>query len=99
MPVYNAEATVLQALDSLRSQTIPELEIMNNEVRCTHGATVGKVDPEEVFYLESRGLDRSDAVRLIVTGFVSPILDHIPEHTRVPMHQTVIERLGDELHV
>lgn len=82
-----------------RAETIPELEIMNNEVRCTHGATVGKVDPEEIFYLESRGLGRADAIRLIVTGFVGPILDHIPEHTRAPMHQTVIERLGDELHV
>ncbi len=82
-----------------KAETIPELEIMNNEVRCSHGATVGKVDPEEVFYLESRGLDRADAIRLIVTGFVGPILDHIPEYTRVPMHETVIERLGDELHV
>jgi Fe-S cluster assembly protein SufD len=77
-----------------RVETIPELEIMNNEVRCSHGATVGKVNPEEIFYLESRGIDRADAIRLIVTGFVGPILDHIPEYTRERLHDTVLERLG-----
>jgi len=82
-----------------KAETIPELEIMNNEVRCSHGATVGKIDPEEIFYLESRGINRPDAIRLIVTGFVSPILDHIPEYTRERLKQTVINRLGDELHV
>ena len=77
-----------------RVETIPELEIMNNEVRCSHGATVGKVNPDEIFYLESRGINRADAIRLIVTGFVGPILDHIPEHTRERLHDTVLERLG-----
>lgn len=81
-----------------RAETIPELEIMNNEVRCSHGATVGKVDPEEIFYLQSRGLNRADAIRLIVTGFVSPILDHVPEYTRRRLYATVIDRLGDEAH-
>ncbi len=77
-----------------RAETIPELEIMNNEVRCSHGATVGKIDPDEIFYLESRGIDRADAIRLIVTGFVGPIVDHIPEYTRARLHDTVLERLG-----
>lgn len=81
-----------------RAETIPELEIMNNEVRCSHGATVGKVDPEEIFYLQSRGLNRADAIRLIVTGFVSPILDHIPAYTRPRLYSTVIDRLGDQAH-
>ncbi len=78
-----------------KAETIPELEIMNNEVRCSHGATVGKVDPEEIFYLQSRGINRADAIRLIVTGFVSPIMDHIPEYTRGVLKETVVHRLGD----
>jgi hypothetical protein len=39
-------------------------------VRCTHGATVGKVDPDQIFYLGARGIEPADAMRLIVTGFV-----------------------------
>jgi Fe-S cluster assembly protein SufD len=77
-----------------RVETIPELEIMNNEVRCSHGATIGKVNPEEIFYLQSRGIGRADAVRLIVTGFVGPIVERIPEYTRQRLHETVLERLG-----
>ena len=79
-----------------RAESIPELEIMNNEVRCTHGATVGKVNPEEIFYLQSRGINQADAIRLIVTGFVGPILDRIPEFTRERLHHAVLQRLGEE---
>jgi Fe-S cluster assembly protein SufD len=78
-----------------RAETIPELEIMNNEVRCSHGATVGKVDPEEIFYLESRGIERRDAIRLIVSGFVGPILDQVPEPVRARLRDVVLERLGE----
>jgi Fe-S cluster assembly protein SufD len=56
---------------------IPGLEIMANDVRCTHGATVGRVDREDLFYLMSRGLTRSEAERLIVRGFFQDVLDRI----------------------
>jgi Fe-S cluster assembly protein SufD len=56
---------------------IPGLEILANDVRCTHGATVGRVDREQLFYLQSRGLPRSEAERLIVRGFFQEILDRI----------------------
>ncbi|MGZ4397945.1 MAG: Fe-S cluster assembly protein SufD, partial [Gaiellaceae bacterium] len=56
---------------------IPGLEILANDVRCTHGATVGQVDREGLFYLMSRGLPRHDAERLIVRGFFQDILDRI----------------------
>lgn len=78
-----------------KAESIPELEILNNEVRCTHGATVGKVDPQEVFYLGSRGIEPSEAVRLIVTGFVGPILDRIPDAVRDRVHGLVLSHLGD----
>jgi Fe-S cluster assembly protein SufD len=56
---------------------IPGLEIMANDVRCTHGATVGRVDREQLFYLMARGLSRSEAERLIVRGFFQDVLDRI----------------------
>ena len=60
---------------------IPGLEIMANDVRCTHGATVGRVDREQLFYLMSRGLSRGEAERLIVRGFFQNILDRIEFET------------------
>jgi Fe-S cluster assembly protein SufD len=56
---------------------IPGLEILANDVRCTHGATVGRVDREQLFYLMARGLSRSEAERLIVRGFFTDVLDRI----------------------
>ncbi|MBA2359561.1 MAG: Fe-S cluster assembly protein SufD [Actinobacteria bacterium] len=56
---------------------IPGLEILANDVRCTHGATVSQVDREQLFYLMARGLPRSEAERLIVRGFFSDVLDRI----------------------
>ncbi len=56
---------------------IPGLEILANDVRCTHGATVGRVDREQLFYLMSRGMTRAEAERLIVRGFFQDVLDRI----------------------
>ncbi len=56
---------------------IPGLEIMANDVRCTHGATVSRVDRDELFYAMARGLSRGAAERLIVRGFFQDILDRI----------------------
>lgn len=62
-----------------RADSIPNLEIAANDIQgCSHGATVGKVDPEQLFYLMTRGMDRVDATRLIVQGFVDPVLEAIP---------------------
>jgi Fe-S cluster assembly protein SufD len=58
-----------------KADSDPKLEILNNDViRCTHGAAVGPVDQEMVFYLESRGLDRASAEQLIVEGFFQSTL-------------------------
>jgi Fe-S cluster assembly protein SufD len=67
-------------LDSdCRAESIPELEILNEDVRCTHGATIGPIDEEQVFYLMTRGLSRRAAQRAIVEGFFAPALDRIEE--------------------
>lgn len=61
-----------------RADSIPGLEIKANDVRCTHGATVGKIDADQEFYLQSRGLLPVEAKRLIVEGFFQPVMDRIP---------------------
>ncbi|MFW6010353.1 MAG: Fe-S cluster assembly protein SufD [Gemmatimonadota bacterium] len=58
--------------------TLPNLEIEADDVRCSHGATVGQVDPSMMFYLMSRGLTRSQAERLLVFGFFDEVLDRMP---------------------
>jgi len=59
------------------AESIPNLEIEANDVRCGHAASVGPVDEETVFYLESRGIPRAEAERLIVTGFFQEVLDRV----------------------
>jgi Fe-S cluster assembly protein SufD len=61
-----------------RADSIPGLEILADDVRCSHGATVGKIDAEQVFYLLSRGIPEREARRLIVEGFFDPIMQRIP---------------------
>ena len=62
-----------------RAETIPELEILNEDVSCSHGATVGPIDPEMVFYLVSRGMAHEDAVRMVVSGFIASTLKRVPD--------------------
>ena len=59
------------------ADSIPGLEIKANDVRCTHGATIGQIDKLQLFYLTSRGLSRKEAEQLIVRGFFQPVLDRI----------------------
>ncbi|HLU36516.1 MAG TPA: Fe-S cluster assembly protein SufD [Thermomicrobiales bacterium] len=61
-----------------RADSIPNLEIAANDVRCTHGATVAQVEPEHIFYLQARGIPRSEAQKLVVEGFFRPVIDRIP---------------------
>jgi Fe-S cluster assembly protein SufD len=63
--------------EGARADTEPMLEIEADDVRCTHGATVGPIDAEQLFYLASRGLDRAAASRLIVEGFFQDVLDKV----------------------
>jgi Fe-S cluster assembly protein SufD len=62
---------------SAHANSIPGLEILANDVRCTHGATLGQVDREQLFYLMARGLPHAEAERLIVRGFFQDVLDRV----------------------
>jgi Fe-S cluster assembly protein SufD len=63
--------------EQAHADSIPGLEIMANDVRCTHGATISQVDRDELFYCMARGLTRGEAERLIVRGFYQEIFDRI----------------------
>lgn len=61
-----------------RSDSIPILEIDNDDVRCTHGSATGQVDQEELFYVMAHGLNKNDAARMLVEGFFSEVTQHTP---------------------
>ena len=86
---YQANRNLLLSPQA-KADSIPRLEIEANDVRCTHGATVGQVDAEQLFYLESRGIELREAQNLVVHGFFQPVIDRIalPE-VRERLHATI----------
>ncbi len=77
------------------ADTLPGLEIEAHEVRCTHGATAGKIDADQVFYLMSRGLPYTQAEKLIVDGFFEPVMERIPlESVREELSTSITNKLG-----
>jgi len=74
---YQANRNLLLSPQA-RADSIPGLEILADDVRCTHGATVGQLETEPVFYLMTRGLPRAEAERMVVDGFFAPVLERIP---------------------
>lgn len=80
-----------------QAYSIPNLEIGANEVRCTHGATVGPIQPEEVFYLRSRGIDPAAAEALIIMGFFEVVLREIkPNDLRLSIQKLLASKLKGE---
>ncbi len=78
-----------------RADSIPGLEILADDVRCTHGATVGKIDEDSVFYLLSRGIPYAEAEHLIVEGFFDPIMQRIPfDGVRKRFQQAIIKKMN-----
>jgi len=82
--------------EKARADSIPGLEILTDDVRCTHGATVGKIDKDLTFYLQSRGIPEKEAEKLIVEGFFDPIMQRIPfEGVRRRFQQAIEEKMLD----
>jgi len=78
-----------------RADSIPGLEILADDVRCTHGATVGKLEEEPLFYLQSRGIPQEEAERLLVEGFFDPIMQRIPfEGVRERFQRAIMEKMS-----
>ena len=67
--------------DSAKVDTKPQLEIYADDVKCSHGATIGRLNEEEQFYMRSRGISLEDAKVLQMISFVAPVLENIKEET------------------
>ncbi len=87
----------LKLSENAWAESVPNLEIENNEVQCSHASTVSPVDEDHVFYLESRGVPTAAAERLIVTGFFDEVLDTLPVVLAVPAIRAAIDTKLQEL--
>ncbi|NTS41732.1 Fe-S cluster assembly protein SufD [Flavisolibacter sp. BT320] len=82
--------------DNATVNTKPQLEIFADDVKCSHGCTVGQLDEEAFFYLRSRGISEKKAKSLLIHAFAIDILDHIkPEPIREYVHKLISERLDN----
>jgi len=91
---YQANRNLMLS-DQARADSIPGLEILANDVRCTHGATLGFVEPEQMYYLMARGLPRAQAQRLIVEAFFEPVIERIPlEAVRERLRGEIERKIG-----
>jgi len=77
-----------------RADSIPGLEIEADDVRCTHGATSGRVDAEQIFYAQARGLTADEAARLVVAGFFQQVFDRI---TIPPVREALARAIGSRI--
>jgi Fe-S cluster assembly protein SufD len=86
---------VLMLSPKARGDANPILLIEENDVSAGHAASVGKVNPEQVYYLMSRGISRDEAERLIIYGFLDPVIEEIPlERLRDQLRQLVERKIG-----
>jgi Fe-S cluster assembly protein SufD len=91
---YQKEDTLLLSPHA-EASPIPNLEIDNNDVKCSHGTTVGQLDKNVLFYLMSRGLDEESAVRLAVKGFLEPLIAALPlKGLRNDIRRSIENKLG-----
>ena len=89
------ESRVLMLSDKARSDANPILLIDENDVTAGHAASIGQVDPEDMYYLMSRGLDQATAERLVVRGFLGSVIVEVPvKEVRVEMIETIDEILA-----
>jgi len=81
--------------DDASIDTKPQLEIFANDVKCTHGATIGQLDDEAMFYLRSRGIGLEEAREMLIYAFASDVIERIlPEPLRERLHGILHKRLG-----
>jgi Fe-S cluster assembly protein SufD len=84
--------------DKARVDTKPQLEIYADDVKCAHGAAVGQIDPEELFYLETRGISPEMGRNLLTYGFAEEVIEKIKiESIRAQLDETVLKQLHTDL--
>jgi Fe-S cluster assembly protein SufD len=94
---YQKNNSILMT-DDAKMDTKPQLEIFADDVKCSHGATVGQLDDNALFYLQSRGIDKREAKLMLMFGFAHEVLQNIKiEPLRERMDNLVMQRLKGEL--
>ncbi|HFC11920.1 MAG TPA: Fe-S cluster assembly protein SufD [Anaerolineae bacterium] len=89
---FQANRNLLLDSDA-RADSIPGLEIQADDVACTHASTIGKIQPEEIFYLMSRGIEENIARQILVEGFFNPVMARIPfEGVRDRIAERILEK-------
>jgi Fe-S cluster assembly protein SufD len=93
---YQSNKNVLLS-DTASINTKPQLEIFADDVKCSHGCTVGQLDEDALFYLRARGLDEKQAKALLLHAFAADILEQVkPEALRTYLEKKIDERLNVE---
>jgi len=83
--------------DAARADTKPQLEIFADDVKCTHGATIGQIDQQALFYMKSRGIDKSMATKLLTYAFAADVIETIElEPLRRELERLTLERFTGE---
>ena len=82
--------------DGARADSLPQLKIDTNDVKCSHGSTTGKVNEDEVFYLTARGFSKAEARMLIAQGLFAELVDEAPSFLRDEVEQLVANAIGAE---
>jgi Fe-S cluster assembly protein SufD len=82
--------------DEATIDTKPQLEILADDVKCTHGATVGQLDANQIFYLRSRGFSKDQARDVLTTAFANDVIDRISNEQ---LRERLYEMIFDKLHL
>lgn len=80
--------------DGAKVDTKPQLEIYADDVKCSHGATIGRLNEEEQFYMRSRGISLEDAKVLQMISFIAPVLEYVEDETQ---HDALTARIESEI--
>jgi Fe-S cluster assembly protein SufD len=81
--------------DGARADSIPGLLIDADDLKCSHGSTIGNLDPDQLFYLRSRGLAEAEARRFLIMGFFEEVIDRIPHgFIKDVVHRTIEKKMG-----
>ena len=76
-----------------RADSIPSLKIRNNDVKCSHGSTTGKIDEEQILYLTSRGISAEEARQMILEGFFRSVYDQLSEDIKLYSFPLIMDKL------
>lgn len=85
----NVQCDALMMDSKSQSNTYPSMDIKNSKVNIAHEASVGRINPEQIFYLMSRGLDEDTATKMIVSGFIEPIVKELPLEYAVELNRLI----------